>query len=111
RFVKIGKDLADVSPATLRFSRQIGVEEVSIPARLITEPRKSRPIIPPPQTGPAGSQPEPWDVAELERVRDHVLSAGLVPTVMNLPISGAIVLGTPERDRDIERIGQCIRVA
>jgi mannonate dehydratase len=109
--MRIGKELADVSEATLGFFRQIGVEEVSVPPRLVTEPRRSRPLIPPPQLGPAGPQPDPWDEGEVRQVCDRVLSAGLVPGAMPLPISGNILLGTPGREADIERICDAIRVA
>jgi mannonate dehydratase len=109
--MQIGKELADVSAATLGFFRQIGVEEVSVPPRLITEPRRSRPLIPPPQLGPAGPQPDPWDERELGQVREQVKGAGLVASAVPLPISGSILLGAPGRDADIERICESIRAA
>jgi len=109
--MRIGKELADVSAATLGFFRQIGVEEVSVPPRLVVEPRRSRPLIPPPQRDPAGPQSGPWDERELRQVCDRVVNAGLAPTTMHLPISGAILMGAPGRDADIERVCECIRAA
>jgi mannonate dehydratase len=109
--VKIGKELADVSGSTLDFFRQIGVEEVSMPPRLITDPRRSRPLIPPAQLGPPGPSDAPWGERELREVRDRVVAAGLVPATMHLALSGGILLGTPERDADLQRVCESIRVA
>ena len=109
--MRIGKELADVSAATLGFCRQIGVEEVSVPPRLVVEQRRSRPLIPPPQRSPAGPQADPWDEGELRQVCDRAVCAGLAPTTMRLPISGDILLGTPGRDEDLERTCQSVRVA
>jgi mannonate dehydratase len=109
--VKIAKQLADVSDQTLRFFRQIGVEGVGVPARLVTEVRRSRPHVPPAQNGPGGRQPPSWDADELQRVCDRVREAGLTPATVTLPVSGALLLGRPERDDDLERIRHCIRAA
>ena len=109
--VKIGKELADVSEATLGFFRQIGVEEVSMPSRLVTEPRRSRPLIPPAQLGPPGPSGVPWDERELREVRDRVMAAGLVPSTISLALSGGILLGTSDRDADLERVCHAILVA
>ena len=107
----IAKQLADVSDVTLRFFRQIGVEAVGVPARLVTELRRSRPHVPPAQEGPAGPQPPPWDAAELQGVCDRVRSFGLEPYAAALPVSGNILLGRPGRDADLEAVRACIRAA
>jgi len=109
--MKIGKELSDVSMATLGFFRQIGVEEVSMPSRFVTEPRRSRPLIPPAQLAPPGPAGEPWDEGVLRQVRDRIVSIGLAPTTMHLVISGGILLGTAERDADVEEICHAIRMA
>jgi mannonate dehydratase len=109
--VLIAKQLADVSDATLRFFRQIGVEAVGVPTRLVTEVRRSRPHVPPAQEGPAGPQPPPWDADGLRRVCDRVRAFGLEPYTATLPVSGNILLGRPGRDADLETVQTCIRVA
>jgi mannonate dehydratase len=109
--VKIGKQLADVSEQSLRFYRQIGVEQVGIPARYVTEPRRSRPLVPPPQEGPVGPQPPAWDLDELRRICDRVRQFDLEPVAIGLPISGNVLLGRPGRDEDLARIRACIRTA
>jgi mannonate dehydratase len=109
--VLIAKQLADVSDGTLRFFRQIGVEAVGVPTRMVTEPRRSRPHVPPPQEGPAGPQPPPWDAAGLQQVCDRVRSFGLEPYTATLPVSGNILLGRPGRDADLEAVRACIRAA
>jgi mannonate dehydratase len=109
--IKIGKGLADVSAETLRFYRQIGVEEVSMPARYVDTPRPSRPHVPPAQTGPAGPQAGPWNAGELRRIRDRIESFGLAATTMGLGLSGNILLGRPGCEADVEKVKQSIRVA
>ena len=109
--VLIAKQLADVSDGTLRFFRQIGVEAVGVPTRMVTELRRSRPHVPPPQEGPAGPQPPPWDAAELQGICDRVRSFGLDPYAAALPVSGNILLGRPGRDADLEAVRACIRAA
>ncbi len=58
-----------------------------------------------------------WNADALTRFREHVESFGLKLVAMHLPLSSmdiaenpcpSIMLGTPERDRDIELICQCI---
>ena len=112
--IKIGKGLGDVSEETLRFYRQIGLEEVGMPARFNrrtgTEPTV-RPLVPATQRGPRGPQGKPWDEAELVRIKDWIESFGLRPAVMGLGLSGNIVMGRPGRDEDLETINACIEAA
>src|SRR5689334_19466374 len=96
--VRITKGLGDLSEETLRFYRQIGVEEVALPGRFITEVSASRPHVPPAQRGPAGPQPGPWRAEDLVRMRERTAAFGLEATSMGLPLSGNILLGRPGRD-------------
>src|SRR5437764_580576 len=102
--VRITKGLGDLSGTTLRFYRQIGVEEVGLPARYVTEVRASRPHVPPAQVAPAGPQPAPWRVGDLAQMRERAAAFGLEATSMALPLSGSILLGRPERDDDLEQV-------
>jgi mannonate dehydratase len=102
--VKITKGLGDLSEETLRFYRQIGVDEVGLPARFVTAMRASRPHIPPAQMKGAGPQPDPWRVDDLRRMRERAAAFGLEATSMALPVSGSIVLGRPERDADLDKL-------
>ena len=108
--VAIGVGLPNVAEETLRFYRQIGVEAASIPTRYVTRVRRRR-LVPPTQHGPRGSQPEPWDEAEIERITARVETFGLVPLGVNLPLSGSILMGRPGRDADIEKVSACVRTA
>jgi len=107
----IGKEVGDVSDTTLRFLRQIGVEHVGLPAQTSTEPARSRPLVPPPQEEPAGSQPPPWDGAVLRGLRDRVERFGLVASAIALPVSGNVLLGRPGADADLAAIRRSIEAA
>lgn len=112
--VKIGKGLGDVSEGTLRFYRQIGVEEVGMPSQLGKrggEMPAARPLVPATQRGPRGAQGKPWDEEELVRVRDWIEPFGLRPSVMNLGLSGNILMGRSGRDEDLETVKACIEAA
>src|SRR5918912_4127048 len=109
--IKIGKGLGDLSEETLHFYRQIGVEEVGLPARYVKQVRASRPHVPPAQMGPLGPQPEPWRVENLVRMRERAAAFGLDATTMALPISGNILLARPGRDADLEKVRASIRAA
>ena len=50
---KISKGLGNLAAATLRFFRQIGVEEVAVPARFHTNVNL-RPLVPPAQRSAPG---------------------------------------------------------
>ncbi|MBV7339073.1 mannonate dehydratase [Chloroflexi bacterium TSY] len=112
--IQIGKGLGDVAEITLRFFRQIGVESVGMPTRYVTKSGTvptTRPLVPPAQMGPAGSQPKVWDEEELRQIRQRIESFDLVPTMAALPLSANILLGRPERERDLEVVKACIEVA
>ena len=109
------------SDEQLIFCRQMGVEYVdAVPPRKPSEtedgycyadilarcPRKS------------GLEEEGyWSADSLSRFREHVESFGLKLAAMHLPLQAGnlgafgwpnILLGTPERDRDIEKVCRCI---
>ena len=107
---KIAKVLGDLAPETLRFYRQIGVEQVAVPGRFNARVNL-RPLVPPAQLKARGPQPEPWDEGELHRIREHVLAFGLEPTTLNLPLSGDVLMGGSKRDADVATVGQAIRIA
>ena len=109
--MKIGKGLGDLSEETLRFYAQVGVEEVGLPGRFVTEMRASRPHVPPAQLGPAGPVGAPWEEAELRRMRARTAEFGLEATCASLPFSGAILLGQSEREADLEVVRRNIKVA
>ena len=107
--VKVGKGLGDVDAETLTFFAQIGVEQVTIPSR--ETGRIGRvPLVPPTQRGPRGPQQE-LNEATLRKTKAHVESFGLAVTGTGLQPSGEIVMGGPDRDRDIESYCESIRAA
>ena len=67
---KISKGLGNLAAATLGFYRQIGVEEVQVPARFNTN-INMRPLVPPTQKKAAGPMPPAWDEDELQRICDQ----------------------------------------
>ena len=111
--IRISLPLIDLSEERLKFYRQIGVEEVTMPARYTTEVRARpvRPLVPSAQTRAPGPLSQPWDEAELIRIRKRIEAFDLVPTTMALGLSGNILMGKPGRDADIEQVKKTIRVA
>ena len=94
------------SDEDLTFCRQMGLEFVD--ASLLWE-RTLR-----------GLEEGHWSADALVRFREHVESFGLKLAALHLPLSSAgienqrwssIMLGTSERDRDIEQVCQCIEAA
>lgn len=111
--IKIGKELGDVADTTLRFFKQLGVEVVGMPRKYNTNagtPPTIRPLVPSTQTGPVGLL-EPWDEAEMQRVKAKLESFELTPWLTSLPLSGNIVMGLPGRDADIAQVQAHIRLA
>ena len=107
---KISKGLGNLAEDTLRFFAQIGVEQVGVPARL-SDDVQLRPLVPPPQLQAPGPLPAMWDEAELQRIADRVRSFDLQPALMNLPVSGRILLGIEGRDEDVRDLEQRIEMA
>lgn len=112
--IKIGKGLGDVSETTLRFFKQIGVEDVHMPTRWNEKPGTrptTRPLVPPTQSGPVGAQGTVWDEDELLRIKARIHDFGLQATVAGLGISGNIVMGKPGRDADLDVVRANIELA
>ena len=107
---KISKGLGNVAESTLRFFAQIGVEEVSIPARL-NDNLQLRPLVPSPQLKAPGPLPAMWDEAELQRIAARVRAFDLNPTLMDLPLSGRILLGLEGRDEDLRNVEMRVQMA
>ena len=107
---KISKGLGNVAESTLRFFAQIGVEEVSIPARL-NDNLQLRPLVPSPQLKAPGPLPAMWDEAELQRIAARVRAFGLEPSLMDLPLSGRILLGLEGRDEDLRDVEMRVQMA
>lgn len=112
--IKIGKGLGDVAETTLRFFKQIGVEEVHMPTRWNEKAGArptTRPLVPPTQTGPSGKQGSVWNEAELLRIKERIEAFDLKATVAGLGLSGNIVMGQEGRDDDLEIAKANIEIA
>ncbi len=105
--LNVGEHLGS-SDADLGFCRQMGVEYVDINPPLRPNLREK------------GLEEGYWNADVLARWREHVESSGLKLAAMHIPylsVSGkeprwsSIMLGTPQRDRDIEKVCQCIEAA
>ena len=107
---KISKGLGNLAAETLSFYRQIGVEEVQVPARYNTNVNL-RPLVPPTQRKAAGPMPPAWDEDELRRICDHVRGFDLRPEVIGLPVSGRILMGQEGRDKDLDDVVERIAMA
>lgn len=112
--IRIGKELGDISDETLRFYKQIGVEEVGMPTRYITQTGAApttRPLVPAADTGTRGSQAAVWDEAELVRIKERIESFALKPSMTYLGLSWNILLGRHGRDDDLEKVKASIEIA
>jgi mannonate dehydratase len=96
--------MGDLSDDNLKFARQIGVDNIvtASTSDLIPEGRGY------------------WNADTLSQLRERVEARGISIDVMALPLSSHyitraenpnIMLGTPERDREIDNICECIRAA
>lgn len=92
-----------ISDENLAFCSQMGVTHID------TTP-----------TGLPGFGGLPWRVDAVQRLRERVESHGLVLAALHLPLTSAgiemqvwpqIMLGGPERDRQIDQVIQCIEAA
>ena len=107
--IKIGFGITDLSDATLRFVKQIGVDWVVAPGRYTLE---SAPLgLLPPLGRPPGGFRGPWKEAEIRRVKERVEAAGLQVGTLSLHSFPNVLLGTPGRDQDIDNVRESIRVA
>ena len=100
----VGLQMGDLSDDNLKFAKQIGVDNIVTAGirDLIPEGRGY------------------WTAEDLLRQRESVESFGIRIDVMALPLNALyitkaenpnIMLGAPERDREIEDICECIRAA
>ena len=107
--IKIGMAMRSLSDEFLRFLRQLGVEWVALPG-LSAPPHPPSSHVPPAGRPPSGSS-APWKEAEVVALKRRIERAGL--RLGNLALHGYpnAILGTPERDRDIENVRESIRVA
>src|SRR5215471_7171380 len=109
RGIKLGMGMLDISDATLKFVGQLGIEWLACPAQYLVDshPRGLVPAVGRAPTGPSG----PWNEQEIRRIQQRVESFGL--KLGNLSLHGFphVILGTPERDRDIEHVQTSIRIA
>jgi mannonate dehydratase len=96
--------MGDLSDDNLKFAKQIGVDNIvtASTSDLIPEGRGY------------------WNADALGQLRERVEARGISIDVMALPLSSHyitraenpnIMLGTPERDREIDNICECIRAA
>lgn len=100
----VGLQMGDLSDDNLKFAKQIGVDNIvtASTSDLIPEGRGY------------------WNADTLSQLRERVEARGISIDVMALPLSSHyitraenpnIMLGTPERDREIDNICECIRAA
>ena len=100
----VGLQMGDLSDDNLKFAKQIGVDNIVTASTrdLIPEGRGY------------------WDADTLSQLRERVEGHGIQIDVMALPLNSHyitraenpnIMLGTPERDREIDDICECIRAA
>jgi mannonate dehydratase len=107
--IKLGLGMLDLSDATLKFARQLGLEWLATPAQYLLDSHP-RGLVPAAGGAPRGSG-SPWTEAGIRRIKERVESFGLHLGL--LPMGGLphVILGTPERDRDIEHALESIRIA
>jgi mannonate dehydratase len=112
------------SDEQMTFCRQMGVEYVdAVPPRKPSETEngycQADILARFPKRSDSGGE-NYWTADALSRFREHVESFGLKLAAMHLSLQAgnlgsfgwpSILLGTPERDRDIEKVHQCIEAA
>ncbi len=112
--IRIGKGIGDVAEETLRFFKQIGVEDVHMPMRW-NEKRNTtptvRPHVPPPSKGKSGGIGDKWDLDELKRIKERITEFELEATVAGLGLSGNLLMGMEGREADAEVLRSRIEMA
>ena len=100
----VGLQMGDLSDDNLQFAKQIGVDNIVTAS--------TRELIPEGQGY--------WKAEDLKKLRERVESFGIEIDVMALPLSShlisnaekpGIMLGTADRDREIDEICECVRAA
>jgi mannonate dehydratase len=107
--IRIGMGVRDLSDATLRFVRQLGVEWIASPSQLILDNRLMG-LVPPPGRAPGGTS-RSWQEADIRRILARVESFGLRVGNMTLPGFPNVILGRAGRERDLENVCESIRIA
>ncbi len=107
--LKVAKGLRDLADETLTFFKQLGIEHVVMPTRFNTTASK-RGLVPGTDNGPQNDNLlEPWDAAELKRIKDYLAERGLSGEMVHLGRTWRILLGKPDADREIENVQKSIR--
>ncbi len=101
--------MLDISDATLKFTRQLGLEWIATPAQYLLDSHP-RGLVPAAGGAPGGSS-APWTEAGIRRIKERVESFGLHLGLLPLHGFPHVILGTAERDRDIEHVQESIRIA
>lgn len=112
--IRIGKGIGDISESTLKFFRQIGVEDVHMPTRWNETPNTTptvRPHVPPTAKGKSGPIGKQWDLDELKRVKARIAEFGLEATVAGLGLSGNLLMGQEGREADADVLRERIEMA
>lgn len=106
--LKLGKGLRDLSDETLDFFKMLGVKHVVMPSRYSIDVSR-RGLVPASDGGPQDDRPlQPWDEAELERIKDRIKEKGLTPMMIHLGRMYAVMHGRSNADEEIEAVKQNI---
>ncbi len=103
--IRVGKGIGDIAEPTLRFFKQIGVEDVHMPTRWNEREGSNptvRPHVPPTAKGRPGSIGKPWDISELKRIKERIAEFGMEATVAGLGLSGNLLMGKGDREADAD---------
>ena len=108
---KLAKGLRDLADDTIAFFQQMGVRHVVMPTRFNTTPGK-RGLVPATDRGPQNDRPlEPWDAAELRRIKEHLAERGMSAEMVHLGRTWRILHGKPDADRELANVQESIRAA
>jgi mannonate dehydratase len=108
--LKLGKGLRDLARRTLDFFRMLGIRHVAMPTRYSVEPTR-RGLVPRTDTGPASDTPrEPWNRAELSRIKARIEDWGLTPMMVHLGRMNLVTLGRSGGEREIEAVKANLRL-
>lgn len=107
--LKVAKGLRDLADETLTFFEQLGIEHVVMPTRFNTTASK-RGLVPGTDNGPQNDNLlQPWDAAELKRIKDYLGERGLSAEMVHLGRFWRVLHGKPDADREIENVQKSIR--
>ena len=107
--LKLAKGLRDLADETLTFFKQLGVEHVVMPTRFNLKASK-RGLVPGTDNGPQNDNIlQPWDAAELERIKDYLGERGLSAEMVHLGRTWRVLHGKPDAAQEIENVQKSIR--